>query len=292
MSSERDAARAVRTWLRNDGRENADRVLDAVLADLDTVPQRQPRRLFRHFPSLKAGRLGYGLAVISLIALALLGLRLTSHRVAAPPISTSVPTPVATPAVSAPPRLSGASLNGGRYTLAAAHGITIEVPARGWGGYCCPGDPVIYNEQDLQTGGASLRYADVTLLTLYLDPCQWSQSETQQPKGAAAIAAALSALPGRSGTKPEPVTVAGRAAFHVRLTVPGDASIGDCYGHEYRTWNVGAGDPRDDFPGQIDEIYLIDIGLSTVAINLTYFPETSTADRRALHAMLDSLRID
>jgi hypothetical protein len=56
---------------------------------------------------------------------------------------------------------------------------------------------------------------------------------------------------------------------------------------------VGAGDPRDqDGPGEIDDIYLIDLGLSTVAIDLSYFPGTSIGDRRALVAMLQSVRID
>lgn len=288
MNSERDAARVVRVWLREDGEENADRVLDAVLTELDAIPQRRSTGTFGRFRGMKAGWLGYGLAAISLAAVALLGLNLLSHRVAAPPTATSAPTP----AVSAPPRLAGAPLNGGRYMLAGAHGITVEAPARGWAGYCCPGDPVIFNEED-PPRFASLRYADATLMTLYLDPCHWSQSKTQVPKGAAAIAAAMSALPGRSGSKPEAVTVGGRPAVHVRLTVPRDASAGDCDGHEYRTWSVGAGDPRDqEGPGQIDDIYLVDIGGSTVVIDASYFPETSMADRRALNAMLDSLRIE
>lgn len=291
MSSERDAARAVRTWLRDGGYENADRVLDAVLAGLDSVPQRPPRRMFGGLPSVKRGWFGYGLAAISLVAAALFGLSQVSQRVGAPPTPTSVPTPFESPGVSSPPRLFDAALEGGRYTLAGAYGITVEVPARGWVGHCCPGDPVVFSEEQ-GPRFASLRYADATLMTLYLDPCHWSQSEALQPKGAAAIAAAMSGLPGRDGSEPKAVTVGGRPAVHVRLTVPGDVSIGDCYGFQYRTWNVGAGDPRDqDGPGQIDDIYLIDIGISTVLIDANYLPGTSIADRRALDAMVQSIRI-
>jgi hypothetical protein len=247
--------------------------------------------MFGRLPSMKGGRLGYGLAAISLVAVALFGLSQVSHRVATPPTATPVPTSLASPDASSPPRLYG-DLSGGRYTLAGAHNITIEAPRSGWAGYCCPGDPVIFNGQDLQAGFASLRYADATLMTLYLDPCHWSQSETLQPKGAAEIAAAMSELPGRSGTKPEAVTVAGRPAVHVRLSVPGDVNPGDCYGREYRTWNVGAGDPTNHYPGEIEDIYLVDLGLSTVAIDLSYFPGTSIADRRTLFTMLQSIRID
>jgi hypothetical protein len=48
MSNERDTTRVVRSWLRTDEHESADRVLESVLARLDTTPQRRswwpPRR--------------------------------------------------------------------------------------------------------------------------------------------------------------------------------------------------------------------------------------------------------
>ena len=41
MSTDRDATRIVRSWLRTDEHESADRVLDTVLALLDATPQRR-----------------------------------------------------------------------------------------------------------------------------------------------------------------------------------------------------------------------------------------------------------
>ena len=41
MSTDRDITRIVRSWLRTDEHESADRVLDAVLDQLDTTPQRR-----------------------------------------------------------------------------------------------------------------------------------------------------------------------------------------------------------------------------------------------------------
>lgn len=291
MNPERDTAGAVRVWLHEDATDNADRVLDAVLAELDATPQRRPRSFGDGFRTMKAAWLGYGLAAISLVVAATLGLSLLSHRVASPPTRSVSPTPVASPAVSPPPRLPGTPVQGGRYTLAASLGITVEAPPSGWDGTCCPGDPMIFKEADIPAF-AAFRFADASLMVVYEDPCNWSQSETQQPSGAAAIAAALSALPGRSGTEPESVIVGGTAAVHVRLKVPDNADFGGCYGHQYRTWNTLIGDPRDqEAPGQIDDIYLVDIGPKTVVFDLGYFPETSKADRRALTAMLDSIRI-
>ena len=42
MKSDPDLARTVRSWLRTDENESADRVLDNVLGLLDTTPQRLP----------------------------------------------------------------------------------------------------------------------------------------------------------------------------------------------------------------------------------------------------------
>ena len=41
MSTDRDTTRIVRSWLQTDEYESADRVLDAVLDQLDTTPQRR-----------------------------------------------------------------------------------------------------------------------------------------------------------------------------------------------------------------------------------------------------------
>jgi len=41
MDTERDVTRIVRSWLRTDEHESADRVLDNVLARLDATPQRR-----------------------------------------------------------------------------------------------------------------------------------------------------------------------------------------------------------------------------------------------------------
>ena len=42
MSTDRDTTRIVRSWLQTDEHESADRVLDAVLDQLDATPQRRP----------------------------------------------------------------------------------------------------------------------------------------------------------------------------------------------------------------------------------------------------------
>ena len=56
MSNERDVTRSVRSWLRTDEQDSADRVLEAVLDALDTTPQRRrswwPARRVDHLNAL------------------------------------------------------------------------------------------------------------------------------------------------------------------------------------------------------------------------------------------------
>jgi hypothetical protein len=305
MDREPDTTAAVRAWLRGEGPDNADRVLDAVLTELEALPQRRSKRMPVGVPSTGAGWLRYGLAAISLAAAMVIALSLLPHRVATPPVPTQTvsPTQAPTPSTSLPPRLPDSQLHGGRYTLFGSFRITIDVPNGGWGGFVsAAAAPAIFNDES-PPRFASLRAANVTQMTLYLDPCRWDRSAIVQPKGGASIAAALSTLPGRAGTKPEQVSLMGTTAQHVRLTVPdglatretggGSVSFVGCYGGQYRTWSSAAGDPRDqEAPGQIDDIYLIDHGDSTLLFDASYFPETSASDRRALEAMLRSLRIE
>jgi hypothetical protein len=305
MDPERDVTGVVRAWLRDDGHDNADRVLEAVLAELEAIPQRRSNWIPAGIRSMGTRWLRFGLAAVSLAAAVMIALSLLSHRVATPPVPTQTvsPTPAPTPSTSLPPRLPDSQLHGGRYTLFGSFRVTIDVPNGGWGGFVsAAAAPAIFNEES-PPAFASLRAANVTQMTVYRDPCQWDQSAIVQPKGAAAIAAALSALPGRAGTKPEQISLVGTTAQHVRLTVPdglatsetggGSVSFVGCYGGQYRTWSSTAGDPRDqEAPGQIDDIYLIDLGDSTLLFDASYFPETSASDRRALEAMLQSLRIE
>lgn len=287
MTDQRDTARAIRRWLYEDTYDRADRVLDVVLAQLDATPQRRAGWLARWFPT-PAKSVRYGVAAALIIVAVVIAANLLPRSVANP---VPTPTPAPTPS-SAPPRLPNAVLNGDRYTLDRSLGITMESPVGGWLGRCCPGDPAIFNDEDV-SGYAAFRLADVTEIIVYRDPCNWATSETQHPTGASAIAATLSALPGRSGTQPETVSVGGMAAVHIRLTVPDEVDFSGCDAGQYRTWNSLAGDSRDqEGAGEIEDIYLVDVGEQTVLFDLGYFPETSTSDRRALNAMLESIRIE
>ena len=74
-ATDRDVTGIVRSWLHEDEHENADRVLDLVLDQLDTTPQRRARWPARRFPPMNTA-LRIGLAAAAVLALALLGMQI------------------------------------------------------------------------------------------------------------------------------------------------------------------------------------------------------------------------
>ena len=119
MSANHETARIVRSWLREDGHEDADRVLWDVLDQIATIPQRGPGWLARRFPFMANTTIRYGIvAAIVLVALGF-GAVLLTRRVAAPPTPTAVPTPLA--------------LTSGIFTAGFGTGTVIQIDATGGG---------------------------------------------------------------------------------------------------------------------------------------------------------------
>ena len=54
MSTDNDVARSLRSWLREDRYEDADRVLDVVFDQIPATPQRSASWLARRFPIMNS----------------------------------------------------------------------------------------------------------------------------------------------------------------------------------------------------------------------------------------------
>ena len=96
MSANRDVTGIVRSWLREDGPEDADRVLDLVLDQLDTTPQRRATWWPARRPLTMSISFRYGIAAVALAVAALLGFTYIRNQV-----GTTDPTPTPT-SVKAP----------------------------------------------------------------------------------------------------------------------------------------------------------------------------------------------
>ena len=73
MNTDRDTTRIVRSWMQTDEHESADRVLDAVLDQLDTTPQRRATWWpARRLPEMNTFA-KFGVAAAAVVVAALLG---------------------------------------------------------------------------------------------------------------------------------------------------------------------------------------------------------------------------
>lgn len=91
MSTDRDTTRIVRSWLRTEENESADRVLGAVLDRLDTTPQRRATRRTVRRRSTMSMTLKFGLAAAVVAVAAFIGINLANPDVGVPAESESVP---------------------------------------------------------------------------------------------------------------------------------------------------------------------------------------------------------
>ncbi len=111
MSTDRDLARIVRSWLHEDAHEDADRVLDLVLDQLDATPQRRAFWLARRLPVMNSNIVRLGVAAVAVAVAAIVGINLVRDSVG------GGPEPSPTQAAEPPILTTAANLDPGTYTV-------------------------------------------------------------------------------------------------------------------------------------------------------------------------------
>ena len=225
MTADRDTTRVVRSWLRTDEHESADRVLETVLSRLDTTPQRR-----RMLPSRRLAQMNTQLklliAAAAVVVVAVVGYQLlprTGFVGGQPTTAPPTPTPVATPAPQAPTAGPTATLPAippagalaiGRHPL-TLEGVpfTFEIAQTGWvsnGAFGFDKDPI------RGATGASFIYWEHDADGVFTDPC----GDVEAPpvgRSAAAIAA----------------TIGGKPAQYVAIMIP---DVIDCAPNHFYLW--------------------------------------------------------
>jgi hypothetical protein len=84
MTMDRDVTRDLRAWLRTERGEDADRVVNDVLDQIDWIDQRRPSWVARRFPIMNSNRFRFGIAAAAVVAVAFLGLRFLPSNVGGP----------------------------------------------------------------------------------------------------------------------------------------------------------------------------------------------------------------
>jgi hypothetical protein len=287
----------IHAFLREGAEQMDDQVYDAVRADIDQRRQRVVIGPWR-VPTLNK------LVPIGLGAAAVVGVLLVGSQLLGSPTSdvggpAVVPTPTPQPSGAAPSAeptsAADGSLPEGPYLIAdpavslETRPITVTIPSSGW-----TGDPelaAVGKGEDVSNvpEATLLAWTPETPLNVYGNPCQWATTITPATT-AAEISAALAAPPSREATAPEDVTVGGSTGKHVTLHVPTDIDLADCTDGKFVSYGHG-GDPLGRYhqgPGQIDELWILDVGGGIVILDAMYRADTPTDTLEELRAIAES----
>ena len=284
MSADRDLTRIVRSWLRTDEHESADRVLETVLARLDTTPQRRPLWPSRRFAQMN-NIARVVIAAAAVLAIAFVGYKLLPRTGGSGVTPTAVPTPRPTY-----PALNGQGPLAGRYTLGAGlkSRVTAEVPA----GWTTDTDWVFIGPNgNMAPDGMAVRFYLVE--NAFKNPRSFADGVFNPPVGptAADLAAAIVGDPAWAATQSADVTLDGRPAKHLQFAVPATSGLGA--DGQFDMFSL-AGEPDEwGFAlGQIFDLYIVDVGSERVVIDAFHYPGTSATDLAAQQAVITSIQLD
>ena len=223
--TDRDVTRVVQSWLEEGVTALPDRVLDTVLDQLPTTPQRRSRWAARRRPNMN-NSLRIGLAAAAVVVIAFIGYQLVSGSNVGGPGPAETPTPLPTgtaapspaPAADFPP--AGALAIGRHALIRGGVPFSFELPTADWSS---SGNPWINKDAGVTPEGAAMLFWNPDPDNVFADPC--ARTALSPPAGptAADLAAAMSSVPGTDLVSgPSDVTVGGYPAKLVVLTVRED----------------------------------------------------------------------
>jgi hypothetical protein len=277
-NGDRNASRVVRSWLREDRHEDADRVLWAALDQLDTTPQRQTTRWWaRRTPDMNKF-VAIGLGAAAVVVVLLIGSNLLGSG--SPPPG-GAPSESVVPSEAEPsPSGAGGLPVGSSWDLFPEGNphINVTIPAPGWIG-----------DGGILTKGEGADFAGIisfaSPLYVYGDPCQWESTTPDSPSTTVEeLVAALSAQASRDASDPVDITLDGYAGKSMALHVPedvafadGDGDFTDCDQGYFGSWGAEGNSEPERYhqgPGQIDELWILDVDGDLVVIDAAHYPGT------------------
>jgi hypothetical protein len=290
MSTDNDVARSLRSWLRENRHEDADRVLNVVFDQIPATPQRRASWLARR-STVMSNSIRIALAAAVLVIVAFVGYQLLGGSNVGDPTQTETPLPTASPSVApstAPSEAAGLPL--GPFDLAVAGGIldvpmTVTIGAPDWLGEI-GGGILIHAPNTNPPYGAGL-IVFTGQLEVYGDPCRW-QTTRPDPMTAPtvdAVIAALAAQSLRNATAPVDIILDGYSGKSIQLSVPIDANLAACDGGQFRSWGPEAMSRYHQGPGQIDQVWVVDVDGTLVTIDAARYAQTPAE----VHAEMDAI---
>lgn len=140
---------------------------------------------------------------------------------------------------------------------------------------------------------------------VYRDPCHWHDNGFVPKPGVDNLVAALVAQKLRNATTPMDVTLAGYAGKYLELSVPADMKSStwtdfdacdvaeDGTDRDFAGWlGIGWGERYEQVPGQIDQLWVLNVKGQRLLVDATYSPDTSQADRAQMDRIVKSIRFE
>jgi hypothetical protein len=302
MTVPRDPDRLISSFLFEGPVQMHDQVYDAVRAEIEQRRQRAVVGPWR-IPALnKLIPLGIGTAAV--VVTVIVGTQfLGSPEGGVGTVPTPTPTPE--PTIAPTPSASAASgLPEGPFLVqdtggdADAPHISVTIPAPGWtsmpdfGGLLKgpDGDPP-------QSAMLLWAWPAGTAFDVYGDPCHWQSSRPATPATTVdEIAAALAAQASRDATEPADVTVDGHSGKSLTLHVPDDApdretAFTDCDNRTFASYGTAGGSEPNRFhqgPGQIDDLWILDVDGAVAIIDAMYVADTPSEIVDEMRAIAES----
>jgi hypothetical protein len=301
MSTDRDVTGIVRSWLEDGATSLPERVLDDVLAQVPTTPQRRPSWPAWRFHSMSSPfRIALVAAAIGALALVSIDVLPRSPDIGAAPAPSSSPSP-------SPALLEGygPSLAAGTYRQPLGTGTwTVTVP-EGWEEFY----GILWADVDgvstppTAGGPGEVALGWWTVANVFTDPCHWQDSLADPPVGPSVddLAAAFVAQVGRDGSGPTDVVLGGYPATRVELSVPADLDVATCDEGVYRefldvgeslTLPEGVDAAKPIVGGRTDVLYILEIDGTRFVLISWHDPDASAQDVAEMEAMLASIVIE
>jgi hypothetical protein len=296
MNASRDPDRLIKAFLLEGPDRLHDQVYDAVRADVDMKRQRVVIGPWRLPTMNKLAPIGLGTAAV--VAVLLLGSRLFGAPVSpggpgATPDRTDTALPTSAPVATLP---LGPYLVKDTGAFPNTPSITVTIPAPGWAPLPAYGGLTKGPDTDPPQAAMLLwAFPARTGLDVYGDPCQWKSTTPDKPATTVEeIAAALAAQQGRDASVPVDVTVtSGAPGKLVRLHVPNDAVFADCDDGVFATYGIAgtmAPNRSQQAPGQVDELWILNVNDTVVIIDAMYRADTPAALIDEMRAIAESAR--
>jgi Tol biopolymer transport system component len=136
--------------------------------------------------------------------------------------------------------------------------------------------------------------------TVPADPCHWQRGGPQVGPTVDDLATALANQSRRHATTPRDVTLAGYAGKHLTLTVPAHIEYGldefsSCDQGYFVSWDETPSSSFERYhqgPGQVDELWILDVRGFRLVVDASYWRDTPTRDRAEIHRIVKSVRIE